>query len=475
MHTPPLGRLPLRWRVALGYALFLVAIITAVGLFLLSALENDLLREADDALGLRANHIEREITTDGKDRLDQSDVAAALSGLAPLDEFSEPGIYIQVLDAAGATLASSPNLPGGELPGISGVVTQSLAGHESHATVKAGQERIRLLAQPVEQQGRVIGVVMVAESLHLVDVTLRRMQQLLVVAASSAALIALLGGWALTTRAFGPITQVTRLARQIAETGKFEQRLAVPPARDELGELVATFNDMLARLERTFRRQREFLGDASHELRGPLMVIRGNLDLLKLDLPAQARQESAREATEEVERMSRLVSDLLFLTEVDAEELVERHPVELHQVVQETFDRAKALDDSSHELSLDINEPTLVRGDRERLGQMLWNLAQNALRYTPAGGRITLSLRNYGRVAELTVADTGIGMSREHLPRIFDRFYRVDRARSRNQDSTGVGLAIVKRVVEAHGGQVRVRSEAGEGSVFTVALPVLEG
>lgn len=472
MLTPTLRAIPLRLRLALGYGLFLVAVIAAVGLFLLAALENNLMQEADETLALRATHVQRQIATYKEGGLDPAEVAAALADLAPLEEFSAPGIYVQVLDREGAALAASPNLPGGQLPETSGVVMSALSGKEMYVTVPVGHERVRVLARPVQNHGRVIGAVLVGESLHLLDVTLRRMQQLLGIAAGSAALASLLGGWWLTTRAINPIANVTRVARRIAATGQFEQRLAVPPARDELGELAATFNDMLTRLEKTFRHQQEFLADVSHELRGPLMVIRGNLDLLKMELPSQDRQDSARDATEEVERMSRLISDLLFLAEMGTEQVVGRRPVALDKVVLEIFDRARGLDAGIHQILLTHNDPLMVLGDRDRLDQMLWNLVQNALRYTPADGQVELSLRRRGQIAEVTVADTGIGISPDHLHRIFERFYRVDRARSRGEGSTGLGLAIVKQVAEAHGGKVQVRSKPGEGSTFTVFLPI---
>ncbi|HBY45050.1 MAG TPA: two-component sensor histidine kinase, partial [Chloroflexi bacterium] len=131
--------------------------------------------------------------------------------------------------------------------------------------------------------------------------------------------------------------------------------------------------------------------------------------------------------------------------------------------------------DSPRELVLTANDALTVRGDAERLRQLIWNLVENALRYTPAGGTVTVSLRRRGPVAELTVADTGIGIPPEHLPHLFERFYRVDTGRSRAVGGTGLGLSIVRQITEAHGGQVRVRSTPGIGSTFTVALPVTEG
>ncbi|MCL4370486.1 MAG: ATP-binding protein [Chloroflexi bacterium] len=466
-----LQKLPLRLRLAMGYGLFLMVTISAVGLFILASMESNLHLEADNSLRLRAASIEREITAEDGTGLDRKVVAATLSDLSPLEEFSSPGIYVQVLDHHGVVLASSPNLPGGWLPLASETIKSTLSGQESSDTVPVEDQRVRLLARPVRSNDGVTGVVLVGESLHLLGVTLRRMQQLLLATAVGAALVSMLGGWWLTGRALGPVAEVSRVARGIAATGRFQQRIAVPPARDELGELVGTFNEMLDRLERTFRRQREFLADASHELRGPLTVIRGNLDLLKLEMAEEDRKECAREATEEAERMSRLVSDLLFLGEADAQDVVEHQPVALHDLLSELWERAQGLDAGAHRVVLARNDPATVLGDRDRLAQMVWNLAENALRYTPSGGQVTLSLHNHGDVAELAVADTGIGIAPEHLPHLFERFYRVDKARSRDHGGAGLGLAIVKQTAEAHGGQVRVRSRTGEGTLFAVALP----
>ncbi|MDP2661135.1 MAG: ATP-binding protein [Dehalococcoidia bacterium] len=461
-------------RLALWYTLFLLVTIGVVSVLFLAALESNLQREVDDALALRASHVQQAVDA-GRDGLEEGSLRPDVLQLAPLEEFSTPGIYVQVLGRDGAVLALSPNLPGGLLPIEGDVVTAALSRQEVFATVPAGTERVRLLARPLLSGEEVIGVLLVGESLHPLEVSRHRTQQLLLLAAAGAAIVALVSGWQITGRALGPIAEVTGVARRIAATGQFERRITEPPAQDELGELTATFNAMLASLEKTFERQREFIADVSHELRGPLMVIRGNLDLLKRKLSNVEREESAAEASEEVDRMSRLVADLLFLAEVDAREFVEHDPVALQEVTQEVWERAKALDGECHEILLAQSDPATVLGDRDRLAQMLWNLVENALRYTPEGGQITLSLRNHQQVAELSVADTGMGISADHVPRIFERFYRIDRARSHSRGSTGLGLAIVKQVAEAHGGQVRVRSEPGKGSVFSVALPIQRG
>jgi len=464
-----------RQRLALWSALIVVLTLVVIGALLMTALEANLRREVDEALLLRAQHVEHGITLDQDGTLKPGGVGTGLADLAPIDEIAAPGIYVQVLDQGGAVLLSSANLLGGGLPVPADLVQQTLEGRQTTVTVPVGRERVRLLGRPMLSEGRVLGAVIVGESLHFLDVTLRDLRRLLGLLTLLAVLLAVAGGWWLRRQAMRPVAEVSRVARDIAATGRFERRIAIPQTQDELRDLAATFNEMLARLERTFRRQRDFLADASHELRGPLTVIRGNLELLQMDLPEAERQQSAAEAAEEVKLMSRVVSDLLFLAADDAQEQLERQAVPVHELVSTAAERARNLDAGQHRVTISCNDPTVVRGDRDRLGQMLWNLVENGLRYTDPGGTITLGLHNHGSVAELTVADTGVGIPAEHLPHIFERFYRVDGARSRRHGSTGLGLAIVKQVAEAHGGQVRVRSEAGAGTTFTVALPIIPG
>lgn len=465
--------LPIRLRLALAYALLLAGIVAAVGTYLLADLQNTLRQEVDDSLALHAIQLERALLAAGGEGALTADASQrVLAELGPAGEYAAPNIYVQVLAADGTPLASSENLPGA-FPIDDEVSTAVAAGEPAFADLWIEGERLRVLVHPVGGGERRLGFLLLGESMHTQERALDRIRNILLLAGTVGALVALLGGWLLTGRAMGPILEVTRVARHIAATGRFEQRIAVPPRRDELGELTMTFNDMLARLEHTFQHQREFLADASHELRGPLMVIRGNLDLLNLDLPEEERLASVQEATEEVTRMANLVGDLLFLAEVDAPETVRHTPVNLDEVVAAAVARARDVDGGRHMLVLPQNDRVVVSGDRERLGQLLWNMIENALRYTPEGGKVAVSLRGQGPVAEMMVADSGIGICPEHLPRIFERFYRVDRARSRSQDGTGLGLAIVKQIAEAHGGQVRVRSEPGAGSTFTVVVPVL--
>jgi heavy metal sensor kinase len=465
-------RVPIRLRLALSYAAFLLACMSGVGFYLLASLEVQLLQEINDTLLLRASRVVQQLASGPPDRLHVEEVSQELLELTPQEEFSTPGVYIQVLDPDGDVLAASGNLHGGHLPLTAELVGRALAGVEAYDTLEVASERVRVLVQPVVRGARPVGVVAVGESLHLIDAALRRLQYLLLASASIAALLAVVGAWWLTGRALGPIADVVRLARHIGTTRRFDQRIAEPPARDELRELTTTINSMLEAIEQGFQRQQHFLADVSHELRGPLMVVRGNLDLMRLGLPDAERRAAVRDALEEVEHVGALLADLLFLLEADARQSVEYQPVPLEAVVDGVWERALHLDRGAHTLERQVERSVIVLGDRERLTQMLWNLVENALRYTPPGGRVAVALRVSDAVAELSVTDSGMGIPAEHLPRIFDRFYRVDRARSRQEGGTGLGLAIVQQIAAIHGGQVHVWSEPGTGSRFSATLPV---
>jgi len=235
---------------------------------------------------------------------------------------------------------------------------------------------------------------------------------------------------------------------------------------------VAAFNEMLDRLEQVFRSQQRFVADVSHELRTPLTTIRGNLDLLKMGAAESPEDRQATLATieGEVTRLSRLVSDLLFLARSETGIPMEFQPVELDTLLLDVYRQAQTLVNGVT-LTLGHEDQAVVKGDPDRLRQLFLNLVDNALKYTPAGGQVTLSLYREGNWAKIIVEDTGIGIPEEAIPHLFERFYRVDKARSRGRGGTGLGLAIVKEVTDSHGGHIEVTSEEGRGSRFTVWLP----
>jgi signal transduction histidine kinase len=273
----------------------------------------------------------------------------------------------------------------------------------------------------------------------------------------------------LVRRALVPVERITRTAKSIEASSDLSRRVGYSGPRDEIARLAETFDHMLEHLDRVFKSQRDFVADASHDLRSPVTVIQGNLDLLRRDLSEADRRESLRAIESETARMTKIVSDLLLLAEVESGQPEGKELVSLKEMLSGEFKRALLLA-GNRKIVIGRQEDVVVRGDAYRMKQILGNLVDNAIRYTAEGGTITLSLFRDGDWACLEVADTGIGISREHLPHIFDRFYRVDKARSRAGGGTGLGLAIVKGIVEQHGGKVTVTSEPGKGSTFTVWL-----
>lgn len=267
------------------------------------------------------------------------------------------------------------------------------------------------------------------------------------------------------------ISALTRQTADIVATQNYRNRVALPTRHDETYQLAATINDLIGAAQRTLDQQRQFLAFTSHELRSPLTVILANLDLLRRDLPQEQRALCVAEAIDEARRMRRLVNDLLLLAEKDSTRMVARTPMRLDSLIEETV-AVLIRQDVTHRVRVEVVAPVVVEGDAERLMQVVRNLVENALMHTPAGTEVEVRLARVDDFAQITVADNGPGISAEHLPHLWDRFYRVDKARARAKGSTGLGLPIVKYVAEAHGGSVTMSSSPGQGTTFTVVLPL---
>jgi len=270
-----------------------------------------------------------------------------------------------------------------------------------------------------------------------------------------------------------PVETITQAAREIEESD-LNLRIDVK-TKDELGRLAETLNQMIDRLEKAFKRQREFTSDASHELRAPLAIIQAESTLaLQKDRDAIAYKQSLETVSQEVDHMAKIIDQLLMLARSDAgkdQPIFEE--IDLAEVLQGlTSDIHVLCQDKG--LSLEINAGTKVgvQGDAVNLRRLFLNVLDNAIRYTPHGGIISISLSHQGKIALVTIQDTGVGISQEHIPTIFDRFYRVNKARSRAEGGSGLGLAICKQIAEAHGGGISVVSQAGKGSTFSIRLPI---
>jgi heavy metal sensor kinase len=399
----------------------------------------------------------------------QPDYNVIHSQLPPINEFSSPGTYIQIIDSTGVVLVKSDNLATQELPVDPPLIGKAISGEEGIQTVAAGDNvEVRILASPLHLTNQTL-VLEVAQSLKPVDDALRQFRFALIAGSFSALLLTAVLGVLLIRRTLGPVQSITGTARQIEESSDLSRRVGYHGPNDEIGQLATTFDHMIERLNKTFESQKQFIADASHEIRTPLTVIKGNLDLLKRNIAEADRKESLRAIEAEARRLSMIAGDLLLLAEVEAGQVQKQENVSLKELVTEELKRAR-LSTDNQEIVLGHIEDLRVTGDPYKLRQVLSNLVDNAIKYTPRGGSVTLSVFRHGDWAKVVVSDTGIGIAPENLPHLFDRFYRVDKARSRGGGGTGLGLAIVKEIIEQHGGKITVDSKPGQGSVFTAWL-----
>jgi len=459
----------IRIRLTLWYVSLLAIILITFSVAFYSVLQYSLTSEVDRSLQERANQVLVGIQALNTPSSIQR---FGVIRLPELDVFSSRSIYIQIADESGNVVKRSPNLMGRDLPIDRQVLSAIAAQQPIIENVTVGSVEMRLYTAPlVSSGGAVFGFVQVGNPVGEIQATLRRVLLFLVSGATISLVLATLGGVWLVYLSLRPIERITETANQIVSAEDLKQRLPVPPTDDELARLSRTINRMLERLDNFFQAQVRLSADVSHELRTPLTIIRGNVDILRRMGDSPTTREEALNAIESaLNRMARLVSDLLLLSQADAGMMLKMKPVDLDGVILDVFQQAHALRNGV-ELKLGHADPARVYGDEDRLKQLLINLMENAIKHTPKGGSVTLSVYRSENSVRISVADTGAGISSEHLPHIFDRFYRVKGQRVRG---SGLGLAIAKWIAEAHHGTLTAESEPGLGSTFTLTLPLLK-
>ncbi len=367
-----------------------------------------------------------------------------------------------------------PPAHSGKLPLSPKARENAMAGFSTFETVHGlAPYPVRVLTMPVIEGGRVLSFVQVGMSLEMYTKTQRRFLLTMAVLFPIGLLLSAGGGWLLARRALRPVDRMAETARRISAE-HLAARLEETGANDELNRLAHTLNAMLERLDASFHQIRRFSADASHELQTPLTILKGEIEVaLRAARAPDEYQRVLKSALEEIDRLTRLVEGLLFLARADAGVLrMDRQPVDLVQLVEDVYRQAKILADSRGiRLLLGKMEPLSIQGDQERIRRVLLNLVDNGIKYTRAGGQVTLSLMRRESWASLQVADSGVGLSPEDREKIFERFYRSAEAHSQGEGS-GLGLCIARSIVEAHGGKIELESTPGQGSRFTILLPL---
>ncbi|HEX8960051.1 MAG TPA: ATP-binding protein [Geobacteraceae bacterium] len=400
-----------------------------------------------------------------------------------LEDFIGPkvaGKYVRLFDSNGAVTASSKNLQDIRFPLGRAALREARLGRVGHWTESLpGLNAVRTITFPVLTDGRLTRIIQVGSSLGEISDTLHNILVVLGISIPLAILLFGYGGWFLAGVALRPVDLITRSAKKITAEN-LGHRLEVVNPRDEIGQLAATFNDTLARLENSFKRTRQFSVDVSHELRTPLTILRGETELgLKLAKEPDEFRELLQSNLDEIKKMSKIMEDLLFLSKAEEGGLyLDLQDVELHEFFQELVQQAASLASLARDCGVSLvfegTAPVYVKGDRVRLRQIFLNLLENGVMYNRPGGEVRLVLSSGDGEARVSVIDTGVGIPEEDLPFIFDRFYRVDKARNRASGGSGLGLSLAKSFVVAHGGKIDAASTFGEGSEFTVHLPLVE-
>ncbi|MDX1664881.1 MAG: ATP-binding protein [Candidatus Promineifilaceae bacterium] len=463
--------LPLRARLTIWYLLTLAAILLLFLSFLYWQVQRSLQAQMDAALRLTAAQATGLVTA----APDAPTFAGASVGSAEqsarIRELSDDFvIYLlgpegAVQDWLGEREEFDPLAPAGAPePGL--------------ATTLSDNDRWRVYTERLVVDGATAGWLQVAQEMDPVSEPLASLRAQMVLGLPLALLLAGLGGFFLASRALRPIERITDTAQAI-NAGDLSRRIHYAGPPDEVGRLAATFDGMLDRLQAAFERERRFTGDAAHELRTPLTALKGRIEVtLSRQRPAETYRQTLEEMGTQVERLIRLSNDLLFMTRLDRQEpgrpVAERERVAVDDLLAAVVDQMRPLAARNGvTLALEAEPGLVLQGDLDLLIRLFLNLLDNAVKYTPAGGRVTVRGGSVPDGVRVEVADTGPGISAEHLPHLFERFYRAesDRARGDEGGGAGLGLAIAAEIARMHGGRIRVESELGAGTLFTVTLP----
>jgi two-component system OmpR family sensor kinase len=460
--------LSIRTRLTLGFLLIVAAVIAAFGVAVYDLTRQSLLSQMDSSV--RDHAADFAVAA-------QPPAGETQPHIPDLDMFTSPDTFVEVVDPSGTVLATSANLGSQRLPFHRDAIKNNRV-----EDVRLAGSPLILYGRPIESDGQLRGYVLVALAPSPIYLALGRLRMLLFPGAALALVLAGVGSWLLVHQAITPLRKLASGAAQIRADGDHSRRLHYSGPKNEIGRLAATIDEMLQSLDDAHQRQvaaiaaqRRFLADASHELRRPLTIALSSLDVLARVGAGdpQFTTQTLNDIHAELERMARLVTQLLAMARTDSGHLHEHSPVLVADSVREAVAQLKprARELVIEDPQMEAVEDSVVLGNSEDLGQVFLNLLDNAIKYTPPGGRIGVSGSSDDGEVGVSISDSGVGISDKDLPHVFERFYRGDAGRT--QDGTGLGLAIVEHYVRQHGGRIVVDRHAAGGTTFTVFLPLM--
>ena len=462
-----MSTLSIRTRLTLWYSGLLLVILVAIGALSYSWLRRTVHQDLDASLLAVA----RAIRDTGAPDRPEREVEALLREMLGPELYDK---FFRLLDPEGRPHTSGSPPRGDALPLSGPARARALRGESTLETVAGpGAEPLRVFTMPIVRNGRVVDIVQVGTSVRRAEAVLDRYLHTLLVLIPLGVGLAALGGAVIARIALRPVDEMTRTARRITAED-LSRRVERPGTGDEMERLALTLNGMLARLEAAFTQTRRFAADAAHELRTPLAALRGGIEVaLRAERTPEEYRRVLASSLEEVERLIRLAEDLLLLSRSSAGPDVTRAPVDLEPLLLDVFDVGARLGQGAGvSVRTDAMASATVRGDATALRRALLNLIENAIKYTPPGGKVELGLTTGDGLAVITVSDTGIGLDPADADRIFEPFVRLDAARARDTGGAGLGLAIARSIAVAHGGTLTVESRPGAGSRFVLRLPL---
>ena len=456
-----------RFRLTLWYLLFFSLLFILFSLFLHGVLSHALERRLDEALAVEANTTAAMLQDEFEEM--KGNVPAASSDA--VSGMRLHGSLVAVLSGNRVLAASTP-LPQPQVDFIAARASLDGAADLALAVPQVAPNGARAAVHRVTVGGLDYQVVALQSRDELVG-DLAVLRRVTLLALPLVIVLAGLGGYWLASRSLAPLGWMAEQAHRITGSN-LNTRLDIGNAAEELAVLSASFNELLSRLDLSFESMRRFVADASHELRTPLSIIRGEADVaLSQERSAAEYRESLAIILDESRRLSRLVDDLLNLARADAGRLkLQSEEFYLNDLLAECCRSAQSLA-AARGIALECRpaEDAPFRGDEELLRRLVMNLLDNAIRYTPPGGQVSAALEAQDSELRIRIADTGVGIAPDAAPHVFERFYRADIARSRQDGGFGLGLAIVKWIAESHHGDVALVTTPGAGSTFTVTLP----